>query len=87
MQIRKNDKVKIMRGQFKGKSGSVERIDIKKIKVYISGIDIIKKDGSKISCGICPSNLVINELDLDDNKRKQKLTKKRVNTGKSEKNG
>ena len=28
--LRKSDKVKIMRGQFKGKIGAVERIDLKK---------------------------------------------------------
>lgn len=72
--LRKSDKVKILRGQFKGKMGKVERIDLKKSKVYITGIDSIKKDGTKEFLPLEPSNLLITELNLEDKKRKAKLT-------------
>ena len=74
--IRKGDKVKILRGQFKGKEGKVDRIDLKKTKVYITGIEVMKKDGTKALYPIHPSNLLILELNIDDKKRKQALQRK-----------
>ena len=67
--VRKGDKEKIMRGQHKGKTGKVERVDIKKTKIYVAGIDKTKKDGSKSFYPFQPSNLLITELVLDDKKR------------------
>lgn len=67
--IRKSDKVKIMKGQFRGKSGKVESVDTKNMKVYISGIEFLKKDGGKSLYPINPSNLMIEELNTDDKKR------------------
>jgi large subunit ribosomal protein L24 len=74
--IRKGDSIKVLRGQFKGKTGKIERVDIKKCKVYITGIEVAKKDGTKALYPIHPSNLVINELNLDDKKRKKSLERK-----------
>ncbi len=73
--VHKNDKVKILRGQFKGKSGNVERVDIKKSKVFITGIEGVKKDGTKTLYPITPSNIMITELNLDDKKRILSLEK------------
>ncbi len=69
IKVRKGDKVTILRGQFKKKTGRIERVDLKKTKVYITGIEMIKKDGTKVFYPIHPSNLVITELNLDDKKR------------------
>jgi len=75
--LKKGDKVKIMRGQFKGKTGKVERIDIKRSSVYITGIEVIKKDGTKTLFPFNPSNLLITELSIDDKKRQQILDRKK----------
>ena len=86
VQVRKGDKVRIMRGQFRKKEGKVERVDLKREKIYINGAEIIKKDGSKIMQSVKPSNLMILELELGDKKRKQKLEKtKKVETKESQK--
>lgn len=74
--VRKGDKVKVMRGQFKKKTGKIERIDVKKSRVYITGIEFIKKDGTKTMYPINPSNLMIIELNLDDKKRSEALKRK-----------
>jgi len=74
--IRKGDSIKVLRGQFKGKIGKVERVDIKKCKVYITGIEVTKKDGTKTLYPIHPSNLIINELNLEDKKRVKLLERK-----------
>jgi large subunit ribosomal protein L24 len=74
--VRKGDKVKIMRGDFKGKIGKVEEVNLKDSKAFINGIEVIKKDGSKVQKPIDPSNLLILELNLDDKKRQATLRKK-----------
>ena len=76
MGLKKGDKVKVLRGQFKKHTGSVERIDLKKTRVYISGIEITKKEGTKTTYPIDPSNLVITELNLDDKKRQKIIERK-----------
>ncbi|MBI2151956.1 50S ribosomal protein L24, partial [Candidatus Woesearchaeota archaeon] len=66
-------KVKVMRGQFTKKEGKVERIELKRLRVYITGIEIIKKDGNKLLFPLNPAKLMITELDLSDKLRKEKL--------------
>ncbi len=76
--LRRDDKVKIVRGQFKGKSGKVESVIVKKAKSYITGIETIKKEGSKTKYPINVSNLVIENLNLEDKKRENKFNSKGV---------
>ncbi len=71
--VRQGDKVKILRGQFAKKEGKVERVEIKRTRLFITGAEIIKKDGAKVLYPIHPSNILIMELDLGDKKRKRKL--------------
>lgn len=78
------DKVKILRGQFKGRENKVEKIDIKQSKVFITGVDSTKKDGSKAQYPFTPSNIMITELNLEDKKRKEMLARKTAD-GKVEK--
>ncbi len=72
-QLHKGDRVKIMRGQYRKKEGKVDRIDLRRGVVYVSGIDIIKKDGAKVLAPLQVSNLVVVELELGDKLRKEKL--------------
>jgi large subunit ribosomal protein L24 len=74
--LKKGDKVKIMRGQFKKISGNVEKIDLKKGKAIVTGIEMTKKDGSKVNYPLNVSNLMITELNLEDKKRKNILERK-----------
>jgi len=69
IKVRKGDKVTILRGQFRKKTNKIERIDLKETKVYIAGVEMVKKDGTKVMYPIHPSNLVVTELNLDDKKR------------------
>jgi large subunit ribosomal protein L24 len=75
--LKKGDKVKVLRGQFKKHTGSIERIDLKKTRAYVSGIDITKKDGSKTTYPIHPSNIIITELNLDDKMRQKIIERKK----------
>ena len=74
--LRKGDKVKIMRGQFKKLEGKVERIDIRSTKVFVNGAEITKKDGSKKMIALNPTNLMIIELSMDDKLRQKSLERK-----------
>lgn len=82
VQVRKNDKVRVLRGQYKMREGKVERVDLKRERIYITGMEVIKKDGSKVMVPLNPSNLMVLDLDLGDKKRKEKLeSHKKVSAG------
>jgi large subunit ribosomal protein L24 len=84
IQLKTGDKVKVLRGVSRKKEGRVERINLKKERVFITGIEKIKKEGTKLLVALRPSNLMIIELNLDDKKRKQKLESKQKETPKTE---
>ncbi len=69
--LRTGDKVKILVGDFKGKEGKVSAINTKKLKVYIEGIEHIKKNGSKVRIPLEPSNLMITMLEKEDKRIKR----------------
>lgn len=76
MRLRKGDKVKVLVGTFKSKTGKVERVDTKRMRAYVTGVELLKKDGSKAMYPLRPSNLMIEDLDLSDKKRiKEKASK------------
>lgn len=85
--VRKGDKVRVATGQYHGKTGKVDRMEVKNQVVYISGIDFTKKEGSKVMIKFHPSNLIITDLNLDDKKRVKKLegTKKAAKENKEAK--
>ena len=84
--IRKGDKVKIMRGKFSGKEGKINKVDLKRLRVSIEGIQTQKKDGTKVNVYFNPSKLQIQELNLEDKKRLGAIQKKN-NIKPGEKNG
>ncbi|MCF7871819.1 50S ribosomal protein L24 [Candidatus Woesearchaeota archaeon] len=85
--VRKGDKVKILRGKFKGQETKVEELNLKTGKIYLTKIEITKKDGSKTRVPHRANNLQITELNLDDKRRKQKLLQNTQNSkSKTQKN-
>jgi large subunit ribosomal protein L24 len=73
--LRKSDTVKIIKGDFKGKEGKIERLDTKNSKIYIAGIDVTKREGTKSFPAIDPANVVIIQLVLEDKKRISSMKK------------
>lgn len=69
IRVRVGDKVKVLRGSFKGSEQKVDRIDVKKENIYLEKIEISKTDGSKTTRPFNASNLMITELNKDDKKR------------------
>ena len=74
--LKKGDIIKIMRGSFKGKQGKIMNINVKKIAVYVEGIQRTRKDGTKVSVAFHPSNLLIITLNLEDKKRVKVIERK-----------
>lgn len=74
--LRKGDVVKIMRGKFKGKTAKVSKVDLKKLKVYLEGINITKQSGVKVAIPFDASKLQIIQLNLDDKERLKIIERK-----------
>ena len=74
--LRKGDGVKVMRGQFKNKTGKIEEANLKKSLVYVAGIEIVKRDGTKARYPIHPSNIMITGLNMDDKRRSKIFERK-----------
>ncbi|HLD40074.1 MAG TPA: 50S ribosomal protein L24 [Candidatus Nanoarchaeia archaeon] len=86
MQVRKGDKVKVLRGKFRKQEGKVEKVELKRERVFVTGMDYTKKNGTKIPVPLRPSNLMIVVLDMADKRRKagkEKLQKKEDKESKS----
>ncbi len=82
--LRKNDVVKVMRGKFKGKKGKILSVDTKRKKIVIEGIQRSKRDGTKVAVKFVPSNLQIQELNLEDKKRIKSVGKENQESEKKE---
>ena len=75
IEARKGDKVKLMRGQFSGTIGKINRVNISETRIYIDGVERTKIDGSKAFYPVHPSNVMIVDLAAED-KRRFKRNKK-----------
>jgi large subunit ribosomal protein L24 len=73
MPLRKGDEVKIMNGSSKKSTGSVSRVDLSSLKVYVEGITVKKVDSSEVSRALEPSNLMITKLNMDDKMRRKQM--------------
>ena len=83
--LRKGDKVKVMRGKFKGKISKVSKVDLKKLVVYLEDVKRKKVDGREVQIPIQPSNLQIVSAEFDDKKRVKILERKSKKSIKKEK--
>ncbi|MBT3940745.1 50S ribosomal protein L24 [Candidatus Woesearchaeota archaeon] len=73
---RMGDRVKILRGQFKGTIGEIEKLDLTKYRLHIKGAEHKKSEGRTSFYPIHPSNVVAISLKLDDKLRKAALERK-----------
>ncbi|MBI2172674.1 MAG: 50S ribosomal protein L24 [Candidatus Aenigmarchaeota archaeon] len=77
MALRKGDEVTVMNGENRKMKGSVTRVDMKSLKVYVDGIKKRKVSGQEVEIPIDPSNLKITKLNLEDPKRKKIAERKK----------
>ncbi|MDR0900937.1 MAG: 50S ribosomal protein L24 [Methanobrevibacter sp.] len=67
--IRTGDTVKVTRGEFKDHEGKVEKIDTRNYKVIVEGVNLSKPDGNSAFLPVHPSNLMIVDADIKDERR------------------
>lgn len=67
MPVRNGDTVKIMRGKFSGKTGKVSKVNLKRGRISVEGIQIQKKDGTKVNVYFNPSKVQITQV--NENKK------------------
>jgi large subunit ribosomal protein L24 len=69
----KGDNVRVLRGEYSGVEGKVEKVNTQRATLSIEGVQREKVKGGNVKVQIHSSNLVITGLHLDDKYRKNKL--------------
>ena len=67
--IRSGDKVRVLRGDFKGHEGEVLDVDYGSYKVIIEEVTLSKPDGTAVFLPVDPSNLMIIDANTKDDRR------------------
>ncbi len=75
--VRKNDTIRVLRGDYKGYEGRILRVDRQSYKIYVDGITREKADGTSIQVPLHPSKVEIIKLNLDDKWRNKIIERKR----------
>jgi large subunit ribosomal protein L24 len=68
LSVRKGDRVKILRGDFKKVDGEVLEVDLKNQTISVQGVNITKADGSQINRPIRPTNVMLLKI-VEDKER------------------
>lgn len=79
--VRKDDVVKILKGDYTGLEGKVTRVNLKKTRIIVEGVTREKADGKTVHIPIHPSKVIITRLNTDDKWRAERLAQ----TAKAEK--
>jgi len=88
IRVIRGDSVRIMRGEYKGVEGKVEKVNTEQTTFHIEGIQREKIRGGQVKVPIHSSNVMVISLNLDDDYRSSKLqgaTNKGKPTASSEK--
>ncbi|RDD53568.1 MAG: 50S ribosomal protein L24 [Candidatus Korarchaeota archaeon NZ13-K] len=74
--VRRGDRVRVVRGDFRGSEGEVISVDRKRYRIAIKGIVRKKADGTEVPVPIHPSKVVITKLNLKDEARRRILERR-----------
>ena len=73
IRVIKGDNVRVMRGEYNGIEGKIEKVNTKRGTLAIEGIQREKVRGGNVKVQIHASNVKIIGLNLDDKKRDNRL--------------
>jgi large subunit ribosomal protein L24 len=73
VRVIKGDSVRVMRGEYKGVEGKVEKVHTERATFNIEGIQREKIRGGQVKVPIHSSNVMVIGLNLDDDYRSSKL--------------
>jgi large subunit ribosomal protein L24 len=70
----KGDSVRVMRGEYKGVEGKVDKVDTERGTLHIEGIQREKIKGGNVKVPIHASNVMITNLKMDDKYRSNRMS-------------
>lgn len=73
LRVVKGDSVKVMRGEYSGIEGKVEKVNTKRGTLSIEGIQREKVRGGNVKVQIHASNVMISSLNVEDKYRKDRI--------------
>lgn len=73
IRVVKGDSVRVMRGEYKGVEGKVEKVSTEHATFHIEGVQREKIRGGQVKVPIHSSNVMVISLNLDDDYRSSKL--------------
>jgi large subunit ribosomal protein L24 len=73
IRVVKGDSVRVMRGEYKGVEGKVEKVNTEHATFHIEGIQREKIRGGQVKVPIHSSNVMVISLNLEDNYRSTRL--------------
>jgi large subunit ribosomal protein L24 len=73
IRVIKGDSIRVLRGEYKGVEGKVEKVNTEHATFHIEGIQREKIRGGQVKVPIHSSNVMVISLNLDDNYRSKKL--------------
>jgi large subunit ribosomal protein L24 len=75
--VKISDRVKVMKGDHKGKLSKVSRVDHKLLKVYLEDVKVKRADGREVAIPFQACNLQIISLGADDKRRLKSIERKK----------
>lgn len=75
--VRRGDTVMILRGDFKGVTGKVVRVDLKRVRIYVEGATRTNSRGQTVYYPIHPSKVMIVDVDLSDKARQRIIDRRK----------
>jgi len=73
VRVRPGDSVKLVRGEYTGVEGKIQKVFPQEGRVTVEGVTREKIAGGTTPLKIHTSNLIVNSLNLDDKFRRQKM--------------
>jgi large subunit ribosomal protein L24 len=73
IRVVKGDSVRVVRGEYKGVEGKVEKVNTEHATFHIEGVQREKIRGGQVKVPIHSSNVMVISLNLDDSYRSSKL--------------
>jgi large subunit ribosomal protein L24 len=67
------DTVLVLRGDYKGITGRVDKVDLSEGTIHVTGVVSTKVNGEEVPRPLYPSNVIITKLELKDKTREARI--------------
>ena len=71
--VNAGDTVEVMRGDFAGEEGEVLEVDLDAEIIHVEEVTVESADGEEVPRPLDTSNVRLTELDLEDDRRRERL--------------